>query len=106
MLHTYGTHRVSAIIILCLIREWYVSEPLYALRVHLSRPPALLHRQHKQILDDYRQLARADILSTLKLFSTLIKGTVWLDSISSGLKLVSLDMPSKGHKTLHIFKYF
>ncbi len=47
------------------------SEPLYALRVHLSRPPALLHRQHKQILDDYRQLARADILFTLKLFSTL-----------------------------------
>jgi hypothetical protein len=43
-----------------------VSEPLYALRVHLSRPPALLHRQHKQILDDYRQLARADILFTMK----------------------------------------
>jgi hypothetical protein len=69
-----------------------VSEPLYALRVHLSRPPALLHRQHKQILDDYRQLARAVILSTLKLLSTLIKGTARLDS--SGLKLLSFDMPS------------
>jgi hypothetical protein len=64
MCHTYGTHRISEII---LFGEWDVSEPLYALRVHLSRPPALLHRQHKQILDDYRQLARADILSTLKL---------------------------------------
>jgi hypothetical protein len=62
MWHTYGTHRVSEIIILFLFREWDVSEPLYALRVHLSRPPALLHRQHKQILDDFRQLARADIL--------------------------------------------
>jgi hypothetical protein len=62
--------------------EWDVSEPLYALRVHLSRPPALLHRQHKQILDDYRQLARAVILSTLKtvlwiheIFLLLFEGT-------------------------------
>jgi hypothetical protein len=60
--------------------------------VHLSRLPALLHRQHKQILDDYRQLTRAVILFTLKRISTLIKGTVWLDL--SGLKLLSLDMLS------------
>jgi hypothetical protein len=64
--NTYGTHRVSVIINFFIWRVRCVSEPLYALRVHLSRPPALLHRQHKQILDDYRQLARAVILSTLK----------------------------------------
>jgi hypothetical protein len=38
------------------------AEPAYALRVHLARPP-FLGRQERQILEDYRQLARRDLHS-------------------------------------------